>query len=645
MKKTYLAVLTAAGVALTACGSHTAPETTASEAPQTEAAQAENAKETASEAETSEIVTNLPQIDMTKWLYDKEKNIYYQTGLSYCENPADETLETMGFFVPGDYFKATDNGDGTYTCIVDPDARVGSYTALTAPIVVPINTPGYASMDAPVDTSSSCGYGSIEDYTGNGIILAYAGARGRNEGAPAGITDFKAAIRYTRYNKDLLPGNTDAIFTEGMSGGGAQSAILGASGDSSLYDDYLEAIGAVSGVSDAVLGSMAWCPITGLDVADEAYEWNMGNTRTTLDEEEQNISNELASQFAEYINSIGITDENGNVLTLEASDEGIYQAGSYYNYIKETVETSLDHFLADTEFPYTVEEQKIGPGGMPGRHGGPRESTGADSRNGAPDASAAKPETLDRKGQENAPADIPDGTAPEHGSVAPDNVDFSAIDNISRQNGETNAVTLSGTYETAQDYIDALDQPYSWVTYDEATNTVSITSVADFTKAMKAASKGMAAFDQLDASQGENTLFGCGDGNGAHFDAILADLVTGTEYESAFREDLVKTDALGHTVTERVNMYTPLYYLLPSSEGYETSNTATYWRIRTGIAQGDTSLCTEVNLALAAENYSDDTQVDFETVWGLGHTMAERTGDSTENFINWVAECMENINN
>ena len=48
MKKTYLAVLTAAGVALTACGSHTAPETTASEAPQTEAAQAENAKETAS---------------------------------------------------------------------------------------------------------------------------------------------------------------------------------------------------------------------------------------------------------------------------------------------------------------------------------------------------------------------------------------------------------------------------------------------------------------------------------------------------------------------------------------------------------------------------------------------------------------------
>lgn len=40
-------------------------------------------------------------------------------------------------------------------------------------------------------------------------------------------------------------------------------------------------------------------------------------------------------------------------------------------------------------------------------------------------------------------------------------------------------------------------------------------------------------------------------------------------------------------------------------------------------------------------NYSDDTQVDFETVWGQGHTMAERTGDSTQNFIEWIYECMK----
>jgi hypothetical protein len=29
-------------------------------------------------------------------------------------------------------------------------------------------------------------------------------------------------------------------------------------------------------ISDSVTGTMAWCPITSLDYANEAYEWNMG---------------------------------------------------------------------------------------------------------------------------------------------------------------------------------------------------------------------------------------------------------------------------------------------------------------------------------------------------------------------------------
>lgn len=29
-------------------------------------------------------------------------------------------------------------------------------------------------------------------------------------------------------------------------------------------------------------------------------------------------------------------------------------------------------------------------------------------------------------------------------------------------------------------------------------------------------------------------------------------------------------------------------------------------------------------------------KIDFATVWGLAHTMAERTGDATTNFIAWV---------
>ena len=32
--------------------------------------------------------------------------------------------------------------------------------------------------------------------------------------------------------------------------------------------------------------------------------------------------------------------------------------------------------------------------------------------------------------------------------------------------------------------------------------------------------------------------------------------------------------------------------------------------------------------------------MDFETVWGQGHTMAERTGESTSNSVEWVNACM-----
>ncbi|MBQ7599593.1 MAG: hypothetical protein IJU57_02855, partial [Clostridia bacterium] len=155
--------------------------------------------------------------------------------------------------------------------------------------------------------------------------------------------------------------------------------------------------------------------------------------------------------------------------------------------------------------------------------------------------------------------------------------------------------------------------------------------------------KNLGAFDQLDGGQGENTLFGYGDGDGAHFDPVLSGILNemGNSYASDYADDLTKKDSVGNTVDVRLNMYSPLYYLLETSEGYQTSTVAKYWRIRSGIAQGDCALSTEMNLALALQNYSDVSSVDFEAIWGAGHTEAERTGNSTDNFISWVQECMK----
>ena len=525
------------------------------------------------------------KIDMTAWHYNAADDVYYQTGLSYTANPADERYETMGIFIPGAYMNGTENEDGSYTLTVNKKGSISGYTAQTAPFIMPIETPGYAAANPPAGYNST-----VKTYTDAGYIYIWSGARGREHGAPSGVTDYKAAIRYTRYNKDRLPGNTAAFFSYGMSGGGAQSVLLGATGDSALYTPYLEAIGAVMNESDAIMGSQSWCPITNLNIADEAYEWEMGVTRTGLTIDMRSLSNRLGAAFAAYINELGLTDERGTVLTLTQSADSLYHAGSYYDYLKTTIENSLNAFLAGTSFPYT-------PGIRP-------ERTGSGNPGGNPNGN---PGATTSSGQSSNPYKVP----------------------------------LNTTYATAEDYIAALNAKGKWVAYDSSANTVKISSIEAFMRAVKNAAKSVGAFDDLNRAQGENILFGFDDGKGVHFDPIEADLLKETDYEAAFTEDLGKTDALGKSISIRADMYNPMYFLCRYYKGYKKSTPAKYWRIRSGIFQGDTALSTETTLALALKAYGPGVKsVDFETVWGQGHTEAERTGSPHENFIAWVNLCM-----
>ena len=496
------------------------------------------------------IKTKLPKPKKSLWKYDEARDIYYQAGIDYCEKPADARYERLTFFVPGAYMSAKDNGDGTYTCKKKKKKKINGYTASTAPIVIPVNTPGYSSDKALTEEMLDNYKGYFEyiaPYTSAGFVYIHAGCRGGYEGAPLGVTDLKAAVRYIRYTDDVIAGDAEKIFMFGTSAGAAQSALMGASGNSDLYEPYLKKIGAVSGASDAVEGSMGWCPVTDLDTANAGYEWMMGCSRSGRSKKENAISDKLAEAYAEYVNSAGFVDENGNALTLTESKEGIYQAGSYYDHLLSLIEESLNHYLSDTEF-------------------------------------------------------------------------------------------FNGT---ARDYIDELNSDRKWVAYDEKTNTAKITSVADFVKTCKPASERLFAFDNPEI---DNKLFGFGDGEGAHFDRILTDILTELKvsYAADYRADLKKTDKLGNNVEQRVKMYAPLYFLMEGREGYGTTDIAKYWRIRSGIEQRHTAVTTEVNLALALGNCDAVKSVDFETVWAQDHTEAERTGDGTHNFIKWVKDCTKN---
>ena len=527
--------------------------------------------------------------DNAAWQYDEANDIYWQVGVVYVAKPASLDYETLGIYVPGAYLEATANGDGTYTASVKSDAQVGQFTAATAPYILPVNTPGYNASQAPTWLADG-----IASYTQAGMIYLQPGIRGRDNttdsqgqevvgGAPWGVTDLKAAIRYVRYNKDLLPGDTDKIVSFGHSGGGAQSAILGASGDSTLYNPYLEALGAAmkdkegNPISDAPYGTMTWSPITSLDYADAAYEWNLGQFADSNTRAEgtftQALSQDLAKEYANYINQLGLKHE-GQALTLTESSDGIYTQGSYVTYLEGVVNQSLNNFLADTSFPYTSDG--AGPGGS----------------------------------------------------------------------------TESVTYETAQAYIDSLNAETQWVTYDAAANRAKISSLADFAKYVKTASKSVPAFDALDRSLAENAVFGVADANELHFDQLVARLLKNnqakyesltdwnSQYVTDFESDLAKTDSLGKTIAERQDLYNPMFYLTSAYSGFQTSKPAPHWRIRSGLSQGDTALTVETNLALALENQANGAvkSVDFATVWGQGNTTAERTGHASANFIHWVQE-------
>ena len=181
-----------------------------------------------------------------------------------------------------------------------------------------------AMTEAPTGSAMMMAMGervSLAKYAlASGYVVVEPGARGRTlvdaEGvyygtAPAAIVDLKAAVRYLKANAGRVPGNTDWVISTGTSAGGALSSLLGATGNSPLYAPYLEAIGAAPG-NDAVFAAGCWCPITDLEHADMAYEWNWGtNPLQDGGAPDPVMSSALAAGFPAYQESLALSGRDG----------------------------------------------------------------------------------------------------------------------------------------------------------------------------------------------------------------------------------------------------------------------------------------------------------------------------------------------
>lgn len=294
---------------------------------------------------------------------NKNITVRAYTDIIYVKHPIDTKYELMNIYIPDSYFH---NGS------------INGYTAQTAPIFFHNNIGGYMPAEPATllqkplpnmpKSNKSTQQGPKSAHTialalAEGYVVAAPGARGRTNSdgkAPAALVDLKAAVRYLKYNDQKMPGDANKIISNGTSAGGAISTLLGATGDSQDFIPYLNKIGAAN-TSDQIFAVSAYCPITDLEHADSAYEWQLNNihhyekmdikmldykverklTAGVLTEKEIHTSNDLKKQFPKYLNGLHLLDQQGKQLTLDDSGNGNFK-DLMKNYVMQSAQDALD---------------------------------------------------------------------------------------------------------------------------------------------------------------------------------------------------------------------------------------------------------------------------------------------------------------
>ena len=302
--------------------------------------------------------------------------------IPYVSNPIDIDQQYMNIYVPEEYFN-----NGT----------INGYNTQTAPIFMPNAVGGYMPSQAMTPKVENGKPNSVLYALSRGYVVASPATRGRTNKAsdgnfigkaPAVIVDLQAATAYLHANDSTMPGNANRIITNGTSAGGAVSLLQGATGNSSDFQPYLQALGAATAATN-VYAVSAYAPITNLDAADMAYEWSYkgitsfnkvtmgqgelpqanvgGNTvppqrtmqRVNLNADDVAYSNLLSEHFPEYVNNLQLHDSMGRVLKLDKNGNGTFK-----NYVKAFIIDAANKAQAKgtdlSKHTYLVRDGKTG---------------------------------------------------------------------------------------------------------------------------------------------------------------------------------------------------------------------------------------------------------------------------------------------
>ena len=235
--------------------------------------------------------------------------------LLYADLPANAAYQRMHIYAPEGFYEGE---------------SINGYTLATAPVFMPNQVGGYMPGEpaAPGETQEGSGIpNTVFCALEHGYVVAAPAIRGRVQQdenktytgkAPACIVDYKAAVRYLHAFAKDLPG-------------------------------------------DEIFAASCYCPIINLEHADAAYEWQflgvnefrrmqMNLTEGGRPEfsavdgdmtpEQVQTSKDEAALFPEYVNSLGLKDEQGRALTLAADG-----TGTFLEYVKAIVLESAQKAL------------------------------------------------------------------------------------------------------------------------------------------------------------------------------------------------------------------------------------------------------------------------------------------------------------
>ena len=302
--------------------------------------------------------------------------------IPYVANPIDIDQQYMNIYVPEEYFN-----NGT----------INGYNTQTAPIFMPNAVGGYMPSQAMTPKMENGKPNSVLYALSRGYVVASPATRGRTNKAsdgnfigkaPAVIVDLQAATAYLHANDSAMPGNANRIITNGTSAGGGVSLLQGATGNSSDFQPYLQALGAATAATN-VYAVSAYAPITNLDAADMAYEWSYngitsfnkvtmgqgelpqanvgGNSappqrtmqRVNLNTDDLAYSKMLSEHFPDYVNNLQLRDSLGRVLKLDKNGNGTFK-----NYVKEFIVAAANKAEAKgtdlSKHTYLVRDNKTG---------------------------------------------------------------------------------------------------------------------------------------------------------------------------------------------------------------------------------------------------------------------------------------------